>query len=348
MAMDALPQYAFDRPVIIVAAPRSGSTLLFETLSRAESLWTIGDESHAAIEHIDKLNPATRQCASNRLESGDADPATVQHLRQVFYERLRDREGRAAAGGPVPPRFLEKTPKNALRIPFLNEVFPDALYIYLYRDPRENLSSMMEAWRSSHFVTYANLPDWPGRWSLLLPPGYGSLRGSSLEDIVAFQWRSANETILDDLATFPGDRWTAVSYAELVADPTATISRLCGFADIPFDERLRAYCGAGLALSRYTKSTPETGKWRANEAGINRVIPRLAPLIERMDEAVAPYTSSAVLTSGPIVEAGTATEEPPHPVQGRNERCACGSGLRYKHCHGRIEMDPRAITNTQQ
>ena len=51
----------------------------------------------------------------------------------------RDRAGCAL-------RFLEKTPKNVLRIPFIERIFPDALYVFLWRDPRGNLASIMEAW----------------------------------------------------------------------------------------------------------------------------------------------------------------------------------------------------------
>ena len=36
--------------IFIVAAPRSGSTLLFETLLRSPTLWTIGGESHAIFQ----------------------------------------------------------------------------------------------------------------------------------------------------------------------------------------------------------------------------------------------------------------------------------------------------------
>jgi hypothetical protein len=50
----------FDRPVFIVSTPRSGSTLLFETLAQAPSLFTVGDESHGLIERIRALSPAGR------------------------------------------------------------------------------------------------------------------------------------------------------------------------------------------------------------------------------------------------------------------------------------------------
>jgi LPS sulfotransferase NodH len=39
-----------EKPIFIIAAPRSGSTLLFETLMRHQQLWSFGDEGHAWIE----------------------------------------------------------------------------------------------------------------------------------------------------------------------------------------------------------------------------------------------------------------------------------------------------------
>lgn len=347
------PDYQFDRPIIIVAAPRSGSTLLFETISRAQSLWTIGDESHMVFEHIEKLNPRFGICTSNRLVAEDADSNTVQRIRQVFMERMRNSEGvmysDIRTDPAEKPRFLEKTPKNSLRIPFLNEVFPDALYIYLYRDPRENLSSIIEAWRSSEFVTYSGLRDWPGQWSLLLPPDYQQVQGKSLEEIVAFQWQAANQFILNDLSEISDGRWTAVSYAELIDDAPTVVERLCLFADIPFDERLQAHVGKKLPLSRYTRTAPKVGKWRMNEVMIERVMESLRPLIERIDGAVAPHSASPVLLSGPIPKqqravAGDAFAEGMPRRLGRNERCNCGSGLRYKHCHGNLRSANRRTT----
>lgn len=331
--------YPFDRPIIVVSAPRSGSTLLFETLARSASLWTIGDESHGIFEHIRELNPAHGICTSNRLLAENAEQRIVGHLRAAFLERLRNhaglRYGEVTDAGTQKPRLLEKTPKNALRIPFLNRVFPDARYIWLYRDPRENLSSMIEAWRSSDFVTYGSLPGWTGNWSLLLPPGFQRLAGRPLEEIVAFQWQSANRCILDDLAALASDRWTAVSYSELVADTPFTVKRLCEFADIDYDEALDTYCRKSLPLSRYTRTAPKAGKWRVNRAMIERVMPGLQPLIDDMQKAVALHSGSAVLQSQ--AEPGDPPDDrvrvrPPS----RNEPCGCGSGLRYKHCHGKL------------
>ena len=130
------PDFArlFDRPLIVLAAPRSGSTLLFETLAEAPALWTVGGESHQFIEGLPRLNPMSGRVDSNRLDATHANERIVQALRQRFARFLRDRDGREFFHNQHIERlrFLEKTPKNALRQPFLEEVFPGALYVFLF------------------------------------------------------------------------------------------------------------------------------------------------------------------------------------------------------------------------
>jgi hypothetical protein len=278
-AADQAP--AIERPIIILSAPRAGSTLLFETLSQAMGLYSIGGESHSLIESIEALRPGRGAVTSNRLTKKDATSTIIGELRRRFASRLRDREGHPPAGG-ASVRLLEKTPKNALRVPFFLEVFPDALFIFLHREPRANLSSMMEAWRAKGWVTYRQLPGWPGPWSLLLPSGYERLKGRPLEEITAFQWRAANETILDDLQSVPRDRWTTVRYEDLIRDPRSEVARLLEFAGLAMDPRLTEYLSKPLPLSRHTKTAPALDKWRRDEAEINRVLPGLTAISERV------------------------------------------------------------------
>lgn len=270
-----------ERPIVILSAPRAGSTLLFETLAQAAGVYTIGGESHQLIESIAALRPGRGVVNSNRLTRRDATTAIVAELRQRFAGRIHDRDGQPPASG-ANVRLLEKTPKNALRVPFLLEVFPDAQFIFLQRDPRANLSSMMQAWRAKGWITYRQLPGWPGPWSLLLPPGYERLQGRPLEEVVAFQWRVANETILDDLADLPRERWTTVRYEAFVADPRAEIGRLLDFAGLAVDRRLEDYLARPLPLSRHTQTKPDPDKWKQNAAEIERVMPQLEAIAGRL------------------------------------------------------------------
>ncbi|HHJ17767.1 MAG TPA: sulfotransferase, partial [Gammaproteobacteria bacterium] len=250
--------------------------------------WTIGSESHRVIDAIPELHPGPANNYSNRLTKADAGPEVAERLRMDFLSDLRTHNGRLYdIDSRKPVRFLEKTPKNALRIPFLDAVFPGARYIYLYRDPRENISSIMEGWRSKRFVTYPGLSVFAGPWSFLLPEDWASVRTSPLEEVAAFQWRAANECILDDLAALEPERSIALSYAELLAGPGAAIERLCEFAGIPVDAALRDTVSKPLKASRYTLTAPEAGKWRKNEAALARVLPGLNGLWERIQAAGA-------------------------------------------------------------
>ena len=270
-----------DRPIVILSAPRAGSTLLFETLAQAAGVYTIGGESHQLIESIAALRPGRGIARSNRLTRSDATSAIVAELRQRFAGRIHDRDGLAPGSG-ASVRLLEKTPKNALRVPFLLEVFPEAQFIFLHREPRANLSSMMQAWRAKGWVTYRQLPGWPGPWSLLLPPGYERLQGRPLEEIVAFQWRVANETILDDLADLPRERWTSLSYEELLRDPRGKVTELLDFTGLGMDPRLEEYLAKPLPLSKHTQTKPEADKWKQNAAEIERVMPQLEAVAKRL------------------------------------------------------------------
>lgn len=259
----------FDRPVIIVSAPRSGSSFLFETLSRSPGFYTIGGESHGIFESIPKLQPANRIFESNRLTDQDADSETCDIIRRSFYQRLRSNSGTR------PPRnrrirLLEKTPKNALRIPFLNTMFPDALFIYLYRDPAENISSIKEAWDSGRFVTYENVPGWPRKnWSMLLTPGWRELADAGSFEIALAQWQVCNQQIMADLGKIPEERWTAISYAELLEDTRASMARLCRFVGVIWEDDLKD----PLPLSKHTVSAPQPDKWRQHEAEITALLP---------------------------------------------------------------------------
>lgn len=264
----------FDRPIIIVSTPRAGSTLLFETLEQAPRLYATGQESHWLIEDIPGLHPAARGWDSNRLTAADATPQIAEALAGEFYRQIRNRDGHAPTGRV---RMLEKTPKNALRIPLFDAVFPDAMFVYLYRDVRQTIASMMEAWASGAFRTYPELPGWTGYpWSLLLVPGWRDLIGRPLPMVVAHQWATTTRIMLDDLETLPPDRVKVMAHDRFLADPQGTSTELTRSLDLGWDREL----GGQLPLSKVTVSRPSPDKWRRLEREIESVM----PIVKEADE----------------------------------------------------------------
>lgn len=274
----------FERPVFIVSSPRAGSSLLFETLAQSPDVVTIGGENHAVLEQIPALSPRNRDWESNRLGAADAGSGIVERLTDAFFASVRDRDGQRPAPGTRRLRLLEKTPKNSLRVPFLSAAFPDALFVYLYRSPRETVSSMLDAWRSGRFVTYPDLPGWEGpKWSLLLVPGWRGLSDRSLPEIVAEQWAATTSTLLDDLEALDASRWCVASYDRLVAEPQPEVERLCAFLGLRWDRALEA----PLPLAAHTLTPPKKGKWRRNAAALREPLARVQPVAERARELFA-------------------------------------------------------------
>ncbi len=270
-----------DRPIFIAAAPRSGSTLLFETLAASEHICTVGGEAHWLVESIAALRPGGPRVESNRLCAEHADEAISADILNQIAAQLRDCSGKSVSLD-THLRFLEKTPKNALRVPFFNRIFPDALFIFLWRDPHENISTIVEAWRSGRWKTYNGLDGFDGPWSLVLPPRWQQLRGKMVEDIAAFQWESTNRILMDDLQALPPGRWISLRYAQLVSNTTETVDRLCRFAGIPFTGALAARVRNPLPPSRYTLTVPATGKWQNNREIVMRVLPQVEETWHRL------------------------------------------------------------------
>jgi len=272
-----------ERPIFIVSAPRSGSTLLFETMAKGPRLFNVGGESHRLIESVPALAVPERNWDSNRLDAGDATPEVADQLASNFYSALHDRDGHPPSGKV---RMLEKTPKNALRVPFLDAVWPDAEFVFLYRDVRQTLASMIEAWTTGYFRTYPRLPGWTGsQWSMLLVPGWKRLKGLPLPQIVAHQWAITIDLLVEDLGRLPSQRVRAVDYGSFLSDPSQTVTRLARAVGADWDVRLDT-----LPFSKTTVSVPSADKWRRFEREIEGVWPIVAEADAKAREFLARHS----------------------------------------------------------
>ncbi len=280
----------FSHPIFIVSAPRSGSTLLFSLLRQSSDIWTAGGEIHPVFSQFPDLKAENKNFDSGGLFARHADEKTSEKFKRLLVSMLINRDGqpltieRMVASIP----FLEKTPRNALNIEFILKVFPKARFIYLHRDPRENISSIMEAWelgaRTGRFVTFSGLPGWSrGDWCLLLPPNWRQYNGKSLAEISAFQWQACNEVILRDLGRLHKSRWVSISYSALLVETEKSISRLCRFCSVQFDEVMKLQLEGELPLSHTVVSLPKKGKWRRHESEIAPLLAGLQSTIKKIN-----------------------------------------------------------------
>jgi len=261
-----------DRPIFIVGAPRSGTHMLYLILRASSRLahWR-PSEAHEVWE-LD-YHPALRGWESNVLDEADVTPEAAARIKRSFL---------LVAGNKL--RFIDKAPRNSLRLPFIDTIFPDARYVYLQRDGRDNVNSLINAWRSPRYRTYElpsphSIPGVDSRWwKFVLYPGWIQDAAGPLEVVCAKQWLISNDHALDASKNIGLDRWIEVRHEALVDDPVEEVGRLMEFLGLPYERAVRAKAAASTTTPVNTVTPPERGKWRKeNPKEIDSILPLIEP-----------------------------------------------------------------------
>lgn len=120
------------KPIIVVGAARSGTSLVAGQLLKQHqdvAYWT-------EPVHIWRFGHAYR--SHDVLSAQDVTPRIREFIRKSFTDFL-EKSGKR--------RFMEKTPSNCFRLPFISEIFPDAKFIHIVRDGRAVALSAAVEWR---------------------------------------------------------------------------------------------------------------------------------------------------------------------------------------------------------
>lgn len=264
-----------DRPVFIIGAPRSGTSMLYAILRRSSELTNWPGEAHEVWEA--DFHPALRGWDSNALSAEDARGPEGEKIKRSFL---------LVTGGRK--RLIDKTPRNALRVGFIDALFPDARYVYLVRDGRDNINSLINAWRTPRYRTY-RLPEPhsipgvdPAWWKFTLYPGWRADAEGPVEVVCAQQWKWSYDSAGAALPEV-GPRVTTVRYEDLAADPVTTTRALCSFLEIPFEAPVEEKAGEARSKPVNVVTPPEAGKWRRENPGeIERILPLIAPTMEKL------------------------------------------------------------------
>ncbi len=271
-------------PVFVIGCSRSGTTVTFETIAAS------GHFLHFDYEIPQFWNslhgPLTNGWES---EAADAKDARREHRDRAlahFYARL--------GAGPV----LDKTCINTLRVGYLHALFPHAKFVFIQRDGRDNVSSMIDGWRLGRSDGGFGLEQFFGpspepvainagefrEWHFFLPPGWRDHNRASLEEVCAYQWLTANRLALDAARAIPPQQWIVLRYEDLFERPVDMFRDLFERLDVPFDTSMTERC-ASLA-SRPTsivKGAPKKHKWKAhNPQAIERILPMIAPMMREL------------------------------------------------------------------
>lgn len=234
------------RQIFLIGSHRSGTTWLGDILSRVDGVayWSEPRQVWSYGNWFRK---------HDRLVGTDVTAGIARHVRSRFQHFAERRNATT---------FVEKTPSNCLRIPFMREIFPDASFVFLVRDGRAVL-------RSTDAIRQAG-PDWNRVFdrvresSLRELPSYldkvpwvfRKLRGRKLEywgarpphwqawvqevrdermtqlQMMAHQWASSVDCAAADFNEIPEEKKFQIRYEDFVLDPARLLVELSAHLEL--------------------------------------------------------------------------------------------------------------------
>ena len=217
------------RPIFILGAPCSGTSIFYRTFAKHPDLAWISNITKKVPSSLwltrcimlfrndhrpTEANNVWQKFTSNKdefLDQGDVTAAARKYFHRVVRNNLQIFNK---------PRFVNKCPGNSVRIEFLKEVFPDAIFIHILRDGRAAAYSILRA-RQRHAGNY---------WSVR-PPGWQNLLDLPMVEACGLQWKMIVETILQSAKKIPQEQFMQVRYEEFVARPAEILKKVaekCG------------------------------------------------------------------------------------------------------------------------
>jgi hypothetical protein len=273
-------------PIIIIGSPRSGTTILGKILSQHPDLvyveeprltWRLGNDK-----------------GSDMLRGSQARPEVIRDIRKSFEQFVREGDGH---------RLLEKTPSNALRMEFVDRVFPDCKFIHITRNGLDSVLSIRKFWldhsggikthkikerlkeidirRAPHYareMARRAAPKWmsgvvgPKVWGPRLPGLDGLVRDLDLLEVCALQWRMCVEAAVHYGRTLPPDRYLQFRLEDIAL---GTLPQILEFCDLRPDAEMESFFN-----EKFDPSLRGARKVNADEAEIRHIMSWIEPTMQ--------------------------------------------------------------------
>lgn len=267
-------------PIFVVGCSRSGTTVTYETIASAPGLLSFGFELPQFWNGL--WGPAFNDWDSESASSKDTRPGHRDNALSFFYQRL----GRG--------QVLDKTCINVMRVPYLHALFPKAKFIYIHRDGRSNISSMMDGWRDGRFELTQFLGKFPEavniedgkfkEWHFFLPPSWRDYNNASLEEACAYQWKISNRMALDAKNNIPDDQWIQLKYEDIFERPVEMFREAFDKIGIQYTDELQEICRSlHRRPTSIVQGAPSLEKWRKqNPDAIERISMSIKPIMQEL------------------------------------------------------------------
>lgn len=224
--------FSDERLIFLVSQPRCGSTMLQVILAGLEPVYTTS-EPWIMLHPVYALRETGHTAEYNAVIAHRALEDFTHHLphgRASYLSALREM-GLTLYGQASQSHgkswFLDKTPRYYQILPELQEIFPKAWFIFLWRNPLAIFHSIAKTWVKGDLSLLRNFYN-----DLLVAP-QKLIEGSRAPQI----------------------RSLSVHYETLVKDPGPTVEHICNWLGLPYSEDLLAYGTRPSLQGRYGDPT---------------------------------------------------------------------------------------------
>ena len=223
--------------------------------------WSRPQEDEFALVNMGVPSPYRRMafpCTSPdrpvALDLATLGPAELDHWKGAlrrFLARLAVRD---------PRRPVLKSPPHTARTAVLAEMFPEARFLHVVRDPFVVFPSTVRLWRSLHDVQALQVDD-----------------GAALERYVFASFEEMYAAFERDRPALPAGRIHEVRYEDLVADPGGRLREAYGRLDLGDFEQVRP----ALERQAATMKRYRTNTYRHDPRIVAEIARRWEPFIRR-------------------------------------------------------------------
>lgn len=200
-------------PVFVVGSPRSGTTVLGKCLAAHQGL--AGDEESLFLLHLWEIFAQRHQ---GLFRKGWAPLSGFLSAEDLLEEmgRFSDRVFGALCKRLGKPRVVDHTPVYGLLAPFINVLYPDAVYVHIVRDGRAVVSSLVNSAAQGFKWADAEVESLGAMWS----------------DIVSMTRERCRDL---------GDgRYIEVRYEDLCSEPERVLRSLCTHLSLGWNDAVLA------------------------------------------------------------------------------------------------------------
>lgn len=303
-------------PIILFGNTRSGTTIVQKLICahpevvqwyEPRTLWLYAD-------------PGRRH---DEFDEHDASDKVKRYIRKQFL-KYQEQNGNCIV--------MENTPANILKIPYVRAIFPEAVYLFIVRNPFSFISSVEHKWqrpltmkgvrRRLQSTPTTQLHYYAGRlirdnfnkrvlrrkYLSLWGPRYKEmeqdLKTQDLLSVIARQWAACSKKAEADLAQFEGGRVLRLKYEDFVVDPVADLERICAHAGLEMTEEMVT------AAKTWVKSDRQLKWQRFDPCDLARIIPEIRDEMQRHGYEIPTEVAQAIESQA--CDEGASIDNSPH------------------------------------